>query len=180
MMRPAYACCTALVVFGVLSGCRGAPREEPEGEARPGTAAGVSRAETAQAADVRAVMGMSVTEWRRRRVQAPVVAPVAAKKTGVCPVIDTSLVDEGREVFQREGGCYACHGPDARGSGVAPGLTGSVWLDIDGSYPAIARVVQDGVIQPSRFPSPMPPKGGAKLDGEQVCAVAAYVFSLSH
>jgi len=117
---------------------------------------------------------------RWRRVEAPVVAPVAARSTGQCPAIDTALVAEGRDVFDRAGGCYACHGPDGRGSGVAPGLTGSVWLDIDGSYPAIAAVVQDGIVRPRRFPSPMPAKGGAKLDGEQVCAVAAYVFSLSH
>ncbi len=117
---------------------------------------------------------------RRQRTRAPAVAPVEAKSTGFCPAIDSTLVDEGRSVFDRAGGCYACHGPDARGSGVAPGLTGSVWLDIDGSYPAIAQVVQEGVLQPRRFPAAMPAMGGAKLDGEQVCAVAAYVFSLSH
>ncbi|MEJ2215310.1 MAG: c-type cytochrome [Gemmatimonadota bacterium] len=149
----------------MIGGCRGA-------RARRG---GASQASAARTAGV----PLPATE-RWRRTQAPLVAPVAAGTTGFCPAIDTALVDEGRNVFERDGGCYACHGLDGRGSGVAPGLRGSVWLDIDGSYLSIAQVVQYGVVRPRRFPVPMPAKGGARLDGKQVCAVAAYVFSLSH
>ena len=37
-----------------------------------------------------------------------------------------------------------------------------------------------GVPKPKEHPAPMPPKGGAPLTDDQVKAVAAYVYSLSH
>lgn len=172
MMRSAAGALSALMVLGMLGGCNEGSRPDAAGWSAP-SAAPASASVTG--------MGTAMPMARRHmNMRAPVVAPVSAKTTGSCPAIDSALVDEGRNVFVRAGGCYACHGPDARGSGMAPGLTGSIWLDIDGSYPAIAQVVQEGVVQPSRFPAAMPAMGGAKLDGEQVCAVAAYVFSLSH
>lgn len=171
MMRPAVVSLTALAIFGLLGGCRGAAH------ARSGAATGASSVRTAGA---RRGMSLPGAEGRWVRSEAPLVAPVTPGMTGFCPAIDTALVELGRNVFQRAGGCYACHGLDARGSGVAPGLRGSVWLDIDGSYPSIAQIVQYGVVRPRRFPVPMPAMGGARLDGKQVCAVAAYVFSLSH
>lgn len=171
MNRPVFGYLGVFAVLGALAGCREMPRARRSGGEVP-----VARA----AASMSGMAGAMSAMHRRERMRAPMVAPVAAQETGSCPAIDTALVEEGRDVFEREGGCYACHGPDARGSGVGPGLTGSVWLDIDGSYPAIATVVQDGVDQPRRFPLAMPAMGGATLDGMQVCAVAAYVFSLSH
>lgn len=167
MMRPAFGYVPALLVLGFLAGCN-----DPSAARRVAASDGAFSSAPASA---------DMTMMRSgRSMRAPFVAPVAAKTTGSCPAIDTALVVEGRHVFGHVGGCYACHGPDGRGSGVAPGLTGSAWLDIDGSYPAIAGIVQDGVGRPRRFPVAMPAMGGARLDGEQVCAVAAYVFSLSH
>lgn len=173
MARCAFGCLMALAVVSALAGCREGSRAGslPTDSTRPAVRA------SASASDAGSMMPV-MEEGENTRT--PIVAPVAAKTNGSCPGIDTALVEEGREVFEREGGCYACHGPDARGSGVGPGLTGSDWLDTNGSYPAIAGVVQDGIIRPRRFPISMPPMGGADLDGEQVCAVAAYVFSLSH
>jgi len=36
------------------------------------------------------------------------------------------------------------------------------------------------VAQPKNYRSPMPPRGGAQLDQQQVAALAAYVWALSH
>ncbi len=63
---------------------------------------------------------------------------------------------------------------------VPPNLTDTTWLNIDGSYAGIAGLVRSGVPQPKHFPTPMPPGGGAQLDQGQLCAVAAYVYSLGH
>jgi mono/diheme cytochrome c family protein len=78
------------------------------------------------------------------------------------------------------GTCSACHGQDAKGTAVAPDLTDQQWINGDGSYDFIVRTVTDGVPKPKQHPAPMPPKGGAPLTDEQVKAVAAYEYSLSH
>lgn len=97
-----------------------------------------------------------------------------------CPAIDADLTAAGREVFTSTGNCAACHGPEATGGQLAPDLTDEEWLNVDTpSYDEIAAVVREGVPCPTRFPAPMPPMGGADLSDEQVCAVAAYVVSLS-
>ena len=78
------------------------------------------------------------------------------------------------------GTCTACHGQDAKGTAVAPDLTDSKWINGDGSYQFIVNTVTTGVPKPKEHPAPMPPKGGATLTDDQVKAVAAYVYSLSH
>lgn len=40
--------------------------------------------------------------------------------------------------------------------------------------------ITEGVKQPKKYRSPMPPAGGAQLTEDQKSAVAAYVWSLSH
>jgi mono/diheme cytochrome c family protein len=81
-----------------------------------------------------------------------------------------------------EGGasCTGCHGQAGTGSPLGPDLTDKKWLWSDGSYEGIAKTITDGVMQPKRYRSPMPPAGGAQLTADQVSAVAAYVWSLSH
>lgn len=79
------------------------------------------------------------------------------------------------------GACLMCHGADAKGTpGLAPNLTGRKWLHGDGSYAFIVHTVENGVPDPKAGSMPMPPMGGAKLTPEQVRAVAAYIYSLSH
>jgi mono/diheme cytochrome c family protein len=75
--------------------------------------------------------------------------------------------------------CYTCHGPDAKGTQLAPDLTDQQWLNVDGSYDAIVQVVTTGVPTPKQFPGLMPPFG-QMLSPDQVRAVAAYVYSLTH
>ena len=97
-----------------------------------------------------------------------------------CPPIDKKLVAAGRALFVGPGNCQMCHGANAKGTPLAPDLTDATWLNVDGSYAAIAGLVRTGVAKPKKFPAPMPPMGGASLAPAQVCALAAYVYSLSH
>jgi mono/diheme cytochrome c family protein len=63
---------------------------------------------------------------------------------------------------------------------VGPDLTGKRWLWGDGSYKGIAATITRGVPAPKNYRSPMPAMGGAQLSPEQVSALAAYVWGLSH
>jgi len=76
--------------------------------------------------------------------------------------------------------CQACHGPDGKGGTVAPDLTESTWLHSDGSYGAIYKQIETGVMQPKQYMGVMPPFGGAPLTPEKHRAVAAYVYRLGH
>ena len=77
-------------------------------------------------------------------------------------------------------GCTGCHGDSGQGTPLGPKLTEHKWLWSDGSYAGIAKTITDGVSQPKEYRSPMPPMGGAQLTPDQVSALAAYVWSLSH
>lgn len=88
--------------------------------------------------------------------------------------------DEGRRLFAGQGGCAACHGPQATGTGLGPDLTDDTWLNV--SEPTMAevmRVIREGVQQPVQYPAPMPPMGGARLTDDQVHALAAYILALN-
>jgi mono/diheme cytochrome c family protein len=76
--------------------------------------------------------------------------------------------------------CTGCHGAGGTGSALGPNLTAGRWLWSDGSLQGIASTITTGVTQPKQYRAPMPPMGGAQLTPEQVSAVAAYVWSLSH
>ena len=97
-----------------------------------------------------------------------------------CPRVSPAQVERGRPLFGEAGGCFACHGLDARGTMIAPDLTDAKWLDTDGSYTGIVKIVRAGVAKPKAHPAPMAPLGGAALSRAQVCAVSAYVYALSH
>jgi hypothetical protein len=56
----------------------------------------------------------------------------------------------------------------------------TAWLWSDGSFARIAKTITEGVSQPKQYRSPVPAMGGAQLTPDQVSAVAAYVWSLSH
>jgi glucose/arabinose dehydrogenase/mono/diheme cytochrome c family protein len=93
------------------------------------------------------------------------------------------MVELGDDVFHgRTGGagCTGCHGSDASGTPLGPPLLGHRWIWGDGSYQSIEKIVREGVPQPKQYRAPMPPLGGAQLTDEQLSAVAAYVWGLSH
>ena len=76
--------------------------------------------------------------------------------------------------------CTGCHGADGTGTPLGPNLTKNEWLWSDGSYPGIAKTIAGGVPQPKQYRAAMPPMGGSELTKDQVSAVAAYVWALSH
>jgi len=78
------------------------------------------------------------------------------------------------------GTCSGCHGSDAEGGPQAPSLVSGHFFVSDGSLPAITATINDGVPKPHDYEVPMPPKGGAPLTKDDVAAVAAYVWAISH
>jgi glucose/arabinose dehydrogenase/mono/diheme cytochrome c family protein len=76
--------------------------------------------------------------------------------------------------------CTGCHGANGTGSTLGPDLTKKEWMWSDGSLAGILKVINEGVPQPKKFRSPMPPQGGAQLSDTQASALAAYVWGLSH
>ena len=87
-------------------------------------------------------------------------------------------VTAGQQIFTSMGNCYTCHGPDAKGTALAPNLTDTEWLNIDGSFASIQQNVKTGVPTPKQHPAAMPPMGGATLSDDQIRQVSAYVWSL--
>jgi len=101
----------------------------------------------------------------------------------VPPGSSREMVELGERIFHgRAAGatCTGCHGSDGAGTPLGPDLRGKSWLWGDGSYAGISKIIRDGVAQPKQYRDPMPPMGGAQLTPEQVSAVAAYVWALSH
>jgi glucose/arabinose dehydrogenase/mono/diheme cytochrome c family protein len=93
------------------------------------------------------------------------------------------MVELGDRIYHGQVGgatCTGCHGPTGAGTPLGPDLTDTKWLWSDGSFGGIAKTITSGVSQPKEYRAPMPPMGGAQLTSEQVSAVAAYVWGISH
>ena len=93
------------------------------------------------------------------------------------------MVALGARIYRGQVGgaaCTGCHGESGQGTPLGPDLTGKKWLWSDGSYAGIKKTITEGVMQPKQYRSPMPPMGGAQLTPDQISALAAYVWSLSH
>jgi glucose/arabinose dehydrogenase/mono/diheme cytochrome c family protein len=111
-----------------------------------------------------------------------------ATATGNLPVprgATKEMVALGGRIYHGQVGgaaCMGCHGESGEGTSLAPELAGKnkKWLWSDGSYAGIAKTITEGVSQPKQYRSPMPAMGGAQLTPDQLSAVAAYVWALSH
>ena len=105
---------------------------------------------------------------------------VAQEKAPAPPGVTPAAIAQGDSIFHKDGLCYACHGTNAQGA-VGPNLTDAEWLHGDGSYDLIVATVTSGIpAEKAKKGIPMPPKGGSSITDDQVKAVAAYVYSLSH
>jgi len=107
-------------------------------------------------------------------------APAAAQEklpAGVTP----AMIAKGKTIFTSTGLCFACHGMDPKGQ-VGPNLTDATWIHGKGSYPEIVQIVTTGIpaAETKTGKGAMPPKGGSQISEDDVKAVAAYVWSLSH
>ena len=118
-----------------------------------------------------------------RKVAAPPLPPLPP--VDVDPAIlpegvTVEMAQEGQEIFNGVTGiCFTCHVREGAGGPLAPNLTDDEWLNIDGEYESIVKIIMDGVPQPMEHPGLMQPRAGMPLTDEQVRAVAAYVFTLS-
>lgn len=96
--------------------------------------------------------------------------------------VTPQMVALGDSIFHgtaANGICYTCHGANAKGTELAPDLTDAQWLNGDGSLSFIHNTVQNGVPTPKQHSAPMPAFGQA-FTPDQVNAVSAYVYSLTH
>ena len=106
--------------------------------------------------------------------------PAAAQENAAPAGVTPAAIAKGDTIFHKTGLCYACHGSNAEGA-VGPNLTDAEWLQGDGSYAMIVATVTSGVpADKAKKGIAMPPKGGSSIGEEDVKAVAAYVYSLSH
>jgi glucose/arabinose dehydrogenase/cytochrome c5 len=110
-------------------------------------------------------------------------APAPAQAARPLPAgVDAAQIALGRRLYSGEiagAPCAGCHGADGEGTPVGPDLVDSQWLWGKGELADIRRSIVEGVPHPKRFPSPMPPRGGATLTDPQVDAIAAYLWSAS-
>lgn len=106
----------------------------------------------------------------------PAGAP--AVPAGAPAQVTTASIEEGQRLYGTV--CFACHGQGGTGTPAGPPLNDTGWINIDGSFESIANVIRTGVLQPREFPGAMPPNGGGSFDAQQIEALAAYVFALSH
>ncbi len=103
-----------------------------------------------------------------------------AEAQGLPAGVTQAMVDKGNEVYHKTGLCYACHGQDGKGL-VGPNLTDDVWLHSKGGFEELVAQIAKGVTkEESKSGVPMPAKGGSSISDDDVKAVAAYVYSLSH
>jgi mono/diheme cytochrome c family protein len=108
--------------------------------------------------------------------------PVAAQQTtpSLPKGVTAAMVEKGKQLFEGQGLCAACHGFDGKGA-VGPDLTDTVWVHNKGSFEEIAAQIIRGIPESeSKSGNIMPPRGGSTLSDEELRAVAAYVWSLSH
>lgn len=91
------------------------------------------------------------------------------------PGIEPELAEEGRELFVV---CATCHGPDARGTQLAPSLRDAEWIHGSGTFEEIQALTREGIAEPEEYPIPMPPGGAGEFDDRELRAVSAYVFAL--
>jgi glucose/arabinose dehydrogenase/mono/diheme cytochrome c family protein len=93
------------------------------------------------------------------------------------------MVALGDRIYHGEVGgaaCAGCHGAAAKGSPLGPDLTTKKFMWSDGSIEGLLKTITEGVPNPKKYHSPMPPMGGAQLTPDQLKALTSYVWSLSH
>jgi len=115
----------------------------------------------------------TTSQTEKTPAPAPASGPSAAAAS-------PELIAQGDKIFHGAGNCYACHGANAEGL-VGPNLTDAEWIHSKGTQEDIQAQVMHGVSkEESKSGIPMPPKGGGTISDDDVKAVAAYVYSLSH
>jgi mono/diheme cytochrome c family protein len=94
------------------------------------------------------------------------------------PGVTAQMISQGQQLYGTV--CVACHGAGGVGGPLGPALNDQNWIHITGEYEEILNITRTGVAQPREYPAPMPPMGGGNFNDEQLRAIAAYVYNISH
>jgi mono/diheme cytochrome c family protein len=106
-------------------------------------------------------------------------------KPGLPSGVTAQMVQLGDSIFNAAS-CQRCHGKQGVGAQNGPALAAGKWTHISGSYDEIVKIITTGIPQQDvKDPShrfAMRARGGVQppLTDDQVRAVAAYVFTISH
>jgi len=131
------------------------------------------------------VLGACTTPGTSGSAPAPAAAVGASGPTTRADGMTPRLIARGDTVFHTSS-CTECHGQRAKGTPHGPDLTSGRFVQTDGSYEQIIKIITTGVpvdsITDPSFPEPMPPRGGGTppLSDDQIRSLAAYVYRLSH
>ncbi|MFQ5464425.1 MAG: c-type cytochrome [Thermodesulfobacteriota bacterium] len=159
-----------LLVLGVAvaAGCaeKKKPAKEVKKEEAAATAPAVKEAVAAKPAD-------EVKVVKQEEATAPAVKAMEAPGA----VESVKGVAEGAAIFKAK--CAACHGPEGRGTAMAPAFTGNEWVR-GAERGEIAGVIKNGRQGPAkrykRFALGMPANA---LDEGDINALVAYLKSLA-
>lgn len=116
---------------------------------------------------------------------APTATNAATRSSNALPAgVTAQMVTLGDSLFHART-CARCHGPDGKGAQNGPDLTTTTHLHVDGSIDGFVRVITNGIpadqIKDKSHQFPMRGGGGnPPLNADQIRAVAAYVYTLSH
>ena len=108
--------------------------------------------------------------------------PLAAQATPERPggVTDSAIV-WGKALYHGSANCAACHGVEGRGTDEGPALTGGLWLHGPGTYEWLVEQIKAGIpAHRTMTGKPMPMRGWVPMNDQDVRAVAAYVWSITH
>jgi mono/diheme cytochrome c family protein len=112
---------------------------------------------------------------------APAIPGVAAQSVPRPPGVTDSSIAWGRQLFHGSANCASCHGEAAQGTPDGPALTGALWLHGPGTYEWLVEQVKRGIPAHETWTrKPMPMRGWSNMPDEDVAAVAAYVWSITH
>jgi mono/diheme cytochrome c family protein len=108
----------------------------------------------------------------------PAAAPALDPAVQLPPGVTAEMISQGQQLYGTV--CVACHGPGGTGSPLGPALNDQNWIHITGEYEEIVNITSTGVPQPREYPAMMPPMGGGNFNQDQLRAISAYVYAISH
>ena len=130
-----------------------------------------------------AIVAVVLTSACHRSGQPVVGTGPTATANAMPPGVTRAMIAQGDTIFNTKS-CVKCHLQNGVGGSRAPNLTDQVWIHIDGSYDAIVGLVTTGFTKAQqkdpKYQFTMNPRGGMKFTDDEIKAVAAYVWSLSH
>jgi mono/diheme cytochrome c family protein len=110
-------------------------------------------------------------------------APAAAQQSSGNrpPGVTDSAIAWGKRLFHGSANCALCHGDGAQGTSEGPALTGALWLHGPGTYEWLVEQIKHGIPAHRTYTrQPMPMRGWTNMPDNDVRAVAAYVWSITH